>query len=54
MYTTYAKIGDKWYSVTYKAAPNFTDKNVDVSDYNREWIKAGQEDKPAKEDIKAN
>jgi hypothetical protein len=53
-YTTYTKIGDKWYIVTYKAAPNFTDENVDVFDYNGEWVKAGEEEKPNKKDIKAN
>ena len=53
-YTTYTLIEGKWYIVTYKAAPNMTDSNVDIFNYNNEWEKAGEELKPAKKDIKAN
>lgn len=53
-YTTYAKIGDKWYIVTYKAQPNLSEGWVDIFDYHNDWGKAGAEPKPTKKDIKAN
>lgn len=53
-YTSYTKIGDLWYIVTYKASPNMSEGSVDIFNYYKEWEKAGEEIKPTKEDIKAN
>jgi hypothetical protein len=53
-YTTYVKVGEYWYIVTYKAQPDYSNKSVDIFDYYGNWMNAGEEDKPDENDIKAN